>query len=187
MTLIDLTGSGIKGGQTIGREGFPRIEFSNCTLHICELLEMSPILCSMHEARTPRSLVRCFAIFSNKGNRCGSRNGLGEVCTRLDTTRVTTTRNGNAKLWMKSMSPDEVHVEVSDPMVSKIVAITRTSGEREHIEMEVLELGRLAICFSIYISEANFIFVKDDVGFDNSSVVGLLLSTSLHVVRKEYQ
>jgi hypothetical protein len=88
---------------------------------------------------------------------------------------------------MKSVSSDKVHIEVPNPMVSKVVAITSTSGKREHIEVEVLHLWRLAICFGIYISETNFIFVKNNVGLDNGSIVGLLLSTSFHVVRKEYQ
>jgi hypothetical protein len=141
----------------------------------------------MHKGCTSRSLIRFLAILGNEGNGCGSRNRFSEVRTRLDVIRVTTTRNGNAELWMKSVSSDKVHIEVPNPMVSKVVAITSTSGKREHIEVEVLHLWRLAICFGIYISETNFIFVKNNVGLDNGPIVGLLLSTSFHVVRKEYQ
>src|SRR5580700_10448701 len=86
---------------------------------------------------------------------------------------------------MKSVSPDEVHVEISNPMVGKIVASTRCKGK--HIKMKVLQLGRLPFCFCIYISETNLIFVKNDMGFDNCSVIWLLLSTSSHIVRKVYQ
>ncbi len=82
------------------------------------------------------------------------------------------------------MSPDQVHVEISDLVVGKVIAITGTSSERKHIKMKILQLGRLAFCFSVNISETNLVFIKKDVRLDNGSVVGLWLSTSSYEVRK---
>jgi hypothetical protein len=141
----------------------------------------------MHECCTSRSLICCLAILGNEGDGSGSRNRLGEICRWLDVIWVTTTRNRNAELWMKSMSLDEVHVEVSNSMVGKVVAITSTSCKRKHVKMKVLQLRRLPFCFCIYVSETNLIFAKKDMGLDNCSIIRLLLSTSSHEVRKEYQ
>jgi hypothetical protein len=102
----------------------------------------------------------------------------------LDIIWVATTRNRNTKLRMKSMSPNKVHVKVSNPMVSKVVTITSAGGKGDHVKMEALLLGGLAICFSIYISQANLVRVESDVGLDNSSIVRFLLSTSSHIVRE---
>jgi hypothetical protein len=88
---------------------------------------------------------------------------------------------------MKSMSPDKVHVEVSNFMVRKVVAVSTTSCKRKHIKMKILQLGRLPFCFCIYVSKTNLIFVKNDMWLDNSSIVRLLLSTSSYEVRKVYQ
>jgi hypothetical protein len=85
---------------------------------------------------------------------------------------------------MKSVSLDKVHVEVSNLMVGKIIASTRC--KRKYVKMKVLQLGRLPFCFCINVSETNLIFVKDDMGLDNCSVIRLLLSTSSHIVRKVY-
>lgn len=136
MTIINLTGNSVIGGQSIGRKEFAGVKFANRSLHIQELFELCPVLFCMHECCASRSLICCLAILSNEGNGSRSRNRFTEVCRWLDVIWVTTTRNRNAELWMKSVSLDEVHVEVSNLVVSKIVASTRC--KRKHIKMKVL-------------------------------------------------